>query len=99
MTKRAKSLSKGKAKAETKTSRARPAKTARAKVKRAKRKPAAGDALADFVDAAVRALDLPLELAWKGAVRANLEVTLALAASFADFPLPDDAEPAPVFTA
>jgi hypothetical protein len=26
-------------------------------------------------------------------------VTLALAASFADFPLPDDAEPAPVFVA
>jgi len=26
-------------------------------------------------------------------------VTLALAALFADFPLPDDAEPAPVFSA
>jgi len=26
-------------------------------------------------------------------------VTLRLADSFADFPLPDDAEPAPVFTA
>jgi hypothetical protein len=59
----------------------------------------ARDALDDFVDAAARALDLPIEAAWKGAVKTNLTVTLALAASFSDFPLPDDAEPAPVFTA
>jgi hypothetical protein len=98
MTKRAKSLSKSKAKAKTRTSRARPAKTAAAETKRA-RKPAAGDALGAFVEAAARALDLPLALAWKGAVKTNLQVTLALAASFADFPLPDDAEPAPVFVA
>jgi hypothetical protein len=63
------------------------------------RKPAAGDALGAFVEAAARALDLPLDPAWKGAVKTNLQVTLALAASFADFPLPDDAEPAPVFVA
>jgi len=44
-------------------------------------------------------LDLKIEPAWKGAVKTNLEVTLALAALFADFPLPDDAEPAPVFAA
>ncbi len=45
------------------------------------------------------ALDLPVEPAWKPAIKANLEVTLRLARLFADFPLPDDAEPAPVFVA
>ncbi len=42
---------------------------------------------------------LPIEPAWKPAVRSNLEVTLRLAAAVADFPLPDEAEPAPVFVA
>ena len=44
-------------------------------------------------------LALPLDPAWQGAIRTNLEVNLRLAAAFADFPLPDDAEPAPVFAA
>ena len=52
-----------------------------------------------FIGAAAHALALPVEPAWKAAIKANLEVTLRLAASFADFPLPDDAEPAPVFVA
>ncbi len=104
-TKRAKSPTKGKSKA----SRARVAKTARAKTTRAKttrakttrfkRKPAGRDQLDTFVDAAARALDLPLEPAWRAAVKSNLDVTLRLATLFADFPLPDDAEPAPVFVA
>lgn len=101
-TKRAKSLTKGKAK----TLRARAPKPTRAKSMQAKsmraktrRKTANRDALDSFVDAAAHALDLKLEPAWKGAVKTNLEVTLALAALFADFPLPDDAEPAPVFSA
>ena len=63
------------------------------------RKTAKRDPLDSFVDAAAHALDLKIEPAWKGAVKANLEVTLALAALFAEFPLPDDAEPAPVFAA
>jgi hypothetical protein len=82
-----------------KTSRKHWTKAARAKSKttsKTARKPPPLDAL---VDAAAHALALPVEPAWKGAVKANLAVTLALAASFADFPLPDDAEPAPVFTA
>ena len=66
---------------------------------RAKSAPAAPELLDQFIEAAAHALALPVEAAWKGAVKANLEVTLRLAASFADFPLPDDAEPAPVFTA
>jgi hypothetical protein len=53
----------------------------------------------DFIDAAARVLDLAMEPAWKPAVAANLEATLRLAASFMDFPLPDEAEPAPIFVA
>jgi hypothetical protein len=46
-----------------------------------------------------RTRSISIEPAWRGAVKANLAVTFALAALFADFPLPDDAEPAPVFMA
>ena len=63
------------------------------------RKTAKRDPLDSFVDAAAHALDLKIEPAWKGAVKINLEATLALAALFVDFPLPDDAEPAAVFSA
>ena len=55
--------------------------------------------LDDFIVAAAAALDLPLEAAWQPTVKANLAVTLRLAASVADFKLPDAAEPAPVFKA
>jgi phage gp29-like protein len=96
MSKRPKPLSKKK----SRTSRSRVARTLRPKGKQKfARRPPQQDALDAFVDAAARALDLPIDPAWKGAVKANLAVTLALAASFADFPLPDDAEPAPVFAA
>jgi hypothetical protein len=95
MTKQAKSLSKGK----LKPPRAAGTRTSRPKGKRAKGKPSGGTPLDDLVDAAAHALHLKIEPAWKGAVKTNLEVTLALAALFADFPLPDDAEPAPVFSA
>ena len=57
------------------------------------------DSLDDFIAAAAAALDLPLEPAWAPAVKANLAVTLQHAASVAAFPLPDEAEPAPVFKA
>jgi 1-carboxybiuret hydrolase subunit AtzG-like len=82
-----------------KTSRKRATKAARLAKKPARKPPPPGDPLDAFVDAAAHTLALPVEPAWKGAVKANLAVTLALAASFADFPLPDDAEPAPVFVA
>ena len=42
---------------------------------------------------------LPLEDAWRPAVRANLEVSLRLARLVDEFALPDETEPAPVFTA
>ncbi len=55
--------------------------------------------LDQFIASAAAALGLPLEEAWKPAVKANLDVTLRHAATVAEFNLPDDAEPAPVFKA
>ena len=57
------------------------------------------DPLDDFLAAASVALALPLEPEWKAAVKANLEVTLKHAATVAEFKLPDEAEPAPVYKA
>jgi hypothetical protein len=57
------------------------------------------DALDDFIEAAARALELPLEPGWKPSVKANLDVTLKQAALVTEFELPDDAEPAPIFKA
>jgi hypothetical protein len=55
--------------------------------------------LEEFIVCAAAALGLPLEEAWKPAVKAHLEVTLRHAAAVTEFKLPDDAEPAPVFEA
>jgi hypothetical protein len=55
--------------------------------------------LDELIAASARALALPLDPAWHSPIRSNLEVTLRLAALVADDPLPDDAEPAPVFQA
>ena len=57
------------------------------------------DHLDDYIDAASMMLALAVEPAWKPAIRANLEVTLRMAALVSAFPLPDDAEPSPVFKA
>jgi hypothetical protein len=57
------------------------------------------DPLDTMIDGAVKALRLPLEPAWRESVHANLEVTLAHAMAVAEFELPDEAEPAPVFRA
>ncbi|ERF84009.1 DUF4089 domain-containing protein [Bradyrhizobium viridifuturi] len=56
------------------------------------------DHLDDYVNAAARALELPLEDAWRPAVRANLEVALRLAKLVDDFPLPDDAASAAIYS-
>ena len=83
----------------TRAARGRPARKKRHSAAR-RAKPAAGrDAMANYIDAAARALGLPVEDGWKPAVKANLQLTLQLAAAVAEFPLPDDAEPAPVFRA
>jgi hypothetical protein len=57
------------------------------------------DPLDDLIDAAAPALDLPIEPDWKPAVKANLAVTLRFGRHVAEFKLPDEAEPAPVFVA
>ena len=59
----------------------------------------AADPLDDYIDAAGKALSLPIEDAWRPAVRANLEVSLKLARLVDEFPLPDETEPASVFAA
>ena len=53
----------------------------------------------DFITASARALALPVDPSWYPAVRTNLDVTWKLADLVAEFALPDDAEPAPVFRA
>ena len=57
------------------------------------------DPLDDLIDAAARVLELPIEPAWKAAVKSNLQGTLRHGAHVAEFALPDEAEPAPVFVA
>jgi hypothetical protein len=59
----------------------------------------ADDPLDDYIDAASRFLRLPVKEAWKPSVRANLEVSMRLARLVDEFALPDEAEPASVFTA
>ncbi|WP_311966843.1 DUF4089 domain-containing protein [Bradyrhizobium australiense] len=57
------------------------------------------NSLDDYIDAVATTLALPVEEAWRPAVRANLEVSLRLARLVDEFPLPDEAEPASVYTA
>jgi hypothetical protein len=57
------------------------------------------DQLDEFIAAAARALEIPLNPEWRTAVKSNLDVTLKHAAVVAEFDLPDDAEPAPIFKA
>jgi hypothetical protein len=57
------------------------------------------DWLDQYIDAAVAAMALPMEEAWRGAVRANLEVSLRLAHLVDEFALADEAEPASIFSA
>ena len=53
----------------------------------------------DYIDAVAKALALPVDAAWKPAVKANLEVSLRLARLVDEFVLPDETEPASVFAA
>lgn len=52
-----------------------------------------------FIDAGTSLLGLPIEPAWKPAIRAHLDVTLGLAALLTAFELPEHVEPAPVYRA
>ena len=49
--------------------------------------------------AAAAVLGIPLDPLWHDAVRFHLDLSLRAAALVAGFPLPDDTDPAPVFTA
>jgi hypothetical protein len=53
--------------------------------------------LDQFIEATAKALALPIDPAWKPAIKDNLQVTLRLAKLVDEFDLPDDTEPAPVY--
>jgi hypothetical protein len=57
------------------------------------------DTLDAYLDGAARALRLPIDPAWRPAVKANLETLLALAELVDTFPLPEELAPAPVYRA
>ncbi len=57
------------------------------------------DPLDEYIDAVSKALAMPVEDAWKPAVKANLEVSLRLARLVDEFALSDETEPASVFAA
>jgi hypothetical protein len=57
------------------------------------------ETLDELIDASAAALALPIAAEWKPAIKGNLEVTMRLAGIVAEFPLPDEAEPAPIFEA
>ena len=57
------------------------------------------DPLDDYIDAVSKALALPVDDAWKPAIKANLAVSLRMAQLVDEFALPDDSEPASVFAA
>jgi hypothetical protein len=59
----------------------------------------AADLLDDYIDAVAKVLALPIEDAWKPAVRANLDVSLRLARLVDEFALPDESESASVYSA
>lgn len=57
------------------------------------------DPLDDMIDGAAQALRIAVKPEWRASIKANLKVTLDHAARVEEFPLPDDAEPAPIFKA
>jgi hypothetical protein len=59
----------------------------------------AAEPLDDYIDTVSKALGLPVEEAWKPAIKANLEVSLKLARLVDEFALSDETEPASVFAA
>jgi hypothetical protein len=59
----------------------------------------ASDSIDDYITSVAKALGLTVEDAWRPAVRSNLEVSLRMARLVDEFPLPDESEPASVFSA
>jgi hypothetical protein len=50
-----------------------------------------------YIDAALTWLDMPLDAAARPGVKMNLEIAARLATLVLEFPLDDEAEPAPVY--
>jgi len=71
----------------------------KAKPRQTRPEPAKSDPLDALVVSGTQALRLPLDPAWHGSVKFNLQLILRLGALVDEFPLPDDAEPGPVFYA
>jgi hypothetical protein len=57
------------------------------------------DPFDQYIDSATDVLGIPISPEWRGAIKANLDVSLRHGLNVRDFPLPDEAEPAPVFSA
>ena len=71
---------------------------AKAAAKKSSEKPK-HDALDAMIAASAQALGLTLDPSWQDNIKFNLQLVLRHAALVDEFPLPDDAEPAPVFHA
>jgi hypothetical protein len=56
-----------------------------------------GDDRDALIDAGTALLGIPVQPEWRAGIRLYLDMSLAHAANAAGFPLPDEAEPAPVF--
>ena len=52
-----------------------------------------------YIAAGTRLLGIPVRPEWQDAIRQHLDVSFALGRVVLDFPLPDEADPAPVFSA
>jgi hypothetical protein len=59
----------------------------------------AANKLDEYIDTVAMALALPVEEGWRPAVKANLEVSLKMARVVDEFTLPDETEPASVYSA
>jgi len=56
-------------------------------------------ALDAYIDAGTALLGIPVRPEWRDAIRHHVRVSFDLARTVLDFPLPDEADPAPVFSA
>jgi len=86
------------AKRTAKKPRGKSAAAAKAAARKPMQKPA-HDAIDALVAASAQALRLTLDPAWQANIKFNLQLILRHSALVDEFPLPDDAEPAPVFHA
>lgn len=58
-----------------------------------------GDELDTFIDAGAKLLRIDIRPEWRVSIRMHLAISLAHAKAVDDFPLTDEADPAPVFSA